>query len=113
MKKLLILSLCLLTLSACTADKENNSSRKEIEVFLPNGSIAEGEKMPGAISDESVTVESQKPVVYHYVGSTTTNKFHLTGCVWAEKIKDENKVYMSSYNEFIENGFTPCKSCNP
>lgn len=113
MKKFLILILCLLTLSACTADKENNSSRKEIEVFLPNGSIAEGEKMPDTISDESVTVESQKPVVYYYVGSSATNKFHLTDCVWAEKIKEDNKVYLSGYNEFIEKGFTPCKSCNP
>ena len=39
MKKLLILTLCLFTLSACTADTESTSSDKEIEVFLPNGSM--------------------------------------------------------------------------
>ena len=113
MKKLLILTLCLFTLSACTADTESTSSDKEIEVFLPNGSISDGEKMPDSISEESVTVESEKPVVYYYVGSSATNKFHLADCVWAERITDENKVYLSSYNEFIENGFSPCKKCNP
>ena len=113
MKKVLIFMLCLnlIFLVACSNDT-NSNSRKDIEVFLPNGQTATGE-LPESIDKESVTVQKPKPVAKAYIGSKSTKKFHLADCTWAQKIDNDNKVYFSSYNEFLENGYKPCKSCNP
>jgi competence protein ComEC len=48
-----------------------------------------------------------------YVGSTTSNKYHRPDCRYAEKIKDENKIFFSDAEEAEEAGYSPCKVCNP
>jgi len=46
-----------------------------------------------------------------YIGNKNSKKFHLPTCknLPAEK----NRVYLSSRNEAIQNGFDPCGNCNP
>ncbi len=114
MKKIIIFVLCLnlIFLVGCDNNTNNNNSRKEIEVLLPNGETAKGE-MPESIDGDNVTIAKPKPVTKAYVGSKSTKKFHFAECTWAQKLSEENKVYFSSYNDFIKNGYTPCKSCNP
>lgn len=113
MKKVLIFVLCLnLVFLVGCGNAKDNSSRKEIEVLLPNGETAKGE-LPEIIDENSVTIAKPKPVTTAYVGSKSTKKFHLADCTWAQKIDEDNKVYFSHYNDFIKNGYKPCKSCNP
>jgi len=47
------------------------------------------------------------------VGSTTSNKYHLPDCRYADKIRPENKVHFASEEEAKGQGYIPCKSCNP
>ena len=114
MRKVLtvLFSITLILLSACnTAD---TNSHPDIEVKLPDGTVANGQSsLPDSIDGDKVNIAEPDVVVDYYVGSNTTKKFHLKDCQWAQKLKEENKVYLSDYNEFIKQGYTPCKYCNP
>ena len=49
-----------------------------------------------------------------YILNTNTKKFHRPDCGSADKIADENKEETDkSREELIEEGYEPCKSCNP
>jgi len=49
-----------------------------------------------------------------YIINTNTGKFHLPDCKLAKSIKEENrKLYKGTREELINEGFEPCKSCNP
>ncbi len=114
MRKVLLLTLCLcfVLLSAC--GEIDTNSHPDIVVNLPDGSIANGEEsLPESIDKNEVIIAEPDIIVDYYVGSITTKKFHLKDCQWAQKLKEENKVFLSGYNEFIKQGYTPCKTCNP
>lgn len=109
---ILLLALILILLSACCNTDTN--SHPDIEVRLPDGTITDGQtSLPDSINENNVSIAEPDTVVDYYVGSSSTMKFHLKDCQWAQKMKEENKVYLSGYNEFIKQGYTPCKSCNP
>ena len=48
-----------------------------------------------------------------YVGNSNTGKFHMAGCSSVSKMSKKNKVFFSSRNEAINQGYVPCKICNP
>lgn len=49
-----------------------------------------------------------------YVLNTGTKKFHLPDCDGATSMKSENrKEYTGTRESLIEQGYTPCKKCNP
>jgi methylphosphotriester-DNA--protein-cysteine methyltransferase len=48
-----------------------------------------------------------------YVGASTTGKFHYESCRWAQKIRDDHRVYFESREEAIDAGYVPCKVCRP
>jgi Zinc dependent phospholipase C len=48
-----------------------------------------------------------------YVGNYNTKKFHLSSCYYADEISTGNKVYFSSRQAAINNGYVACKVCNP
>lgn len=48
-----------------------------------------------------------------YVGNSNTGKFHVAGCSSVSKMSEKNKVFFSSRNEAINQGYVPCKRCNP
>ncbi len=112
-KRIWVILLSLFLILLCSCNESDTVSRKEIEVLLPDGSLANGNSLPDTIDGNSVIVETEKPALDYYVGNNSSKKFHSADCSHAEKIKDANKVYFSSYDEFLKNGFTPCKSCNP
>lgn len=114
MKKFLVLLLCIVFvfLSACSSTDTN--SHPDIEVKLPDGTVIDGQtSLPDSIDGDNVSIAEPDEIVDYYVGSNKTKKFHLKDCAWAQKMKDENKVYLSGYNEFIKQGYVPCKNCNP
>ncbi len=114
MRKILVLNLALIFVLLTSCSTANISSHPDIVVNLPDGSMANGQtSLPDSIDKNTVSIAEPDITVDYYVGSSTTKKFHLKDCQWAQKLKEENRVYFSGYNEFIENGFTPCKTCNP
>ena len=48
-----------------------------------------------------------------YVGNANTGKFHLASCKSVKKMSEGNKIFFSSREEAIKQGYVPCKNCNP
>lgn len=48
-----------------------------------------------------------------YVGNANSGKFHVPGCGSVGKMSEKNKVFFSSRSEAINQGYVPCKRCNP
>lgn len=48
-----------------------------------------------------------------YVGNSNSGKFHYASCGSVGKMSDKNKVFFSSRDEAINQGYVPCKRCNP
>ena len=49
----------------------------------------------------------------NYVGNSNTLKFHLPNCPSVSKISEKNKINFSSREDAINQGYVPCKICNP
>ena len=47
------------------------------------------------------------------IGSKNTKKYHKEDCQYVKTISDKNKVYFSSSQEAQNEGYIPCKACNP
>lgn len=66
-----------------------------------NGSVVES-------TDAENTVESQ------YILNTNSKKFHLPECSSVGDMSEKNKaVFTGSRQELIDQGYAPCKNCNP
>lgn len=48
-----------------------------------------------------------------YIGNSNSGKFHKSTCSWGQKTAEHNRVYFSSRNSAISQGYMPCKVCNP
>lgn len=48
-----------------------------------------------------------------YVASVHKEPFHRVSCRWAQKISPANAVYYNTRQEAINDGYRPCKVCNP
>ena len=48
-----------------------------------------------------------------FVASRTSNVFHLLSCRWVKRISPENRGFYQTYQEAIDDGKRPCKTCNP
>ena len=48
-----------------------------------------------------------------YIGSKNTKKYHREDCQYVKTISDKNNVYFSSSQEAQNEGYIPCKACNP
>lgn len=48
-----------------------------------------------------------------YVGNANSGKFHVPSCGSVGKMSEKNKVFFSSRSEAINQGYVPCKRCNP
>ncbi len=62
-------------------------------------------------ADEPVEITEQ---VQTYILNVNSKKFHLPGCSGAASIKDENREeYTGTRQALIDQGYDPCKTCNP
>ncbi|MDO9334438.1 MAG: thermonuclease family protein [Dehalococcoidales bacterium] len=48
-----------------------------------------------------------------YVGSKSSDKYHIPSCTWAKKINPENEVWFNSATDAKLNGYSPCGVCKP
>lgn len=68
---------------------------------------------PSSSSDSSSTDSSSSSGSGSYVGNANTGKFHVSSCSSVNKMSEKNKVFFSSRDEAINQGYVPCKRCNP
>ncbi len=80
-----------------TEEKYNNSSQTVIDT-------------PSISTEQSVTVDNQN---ISYCGNKNSKKFHKSTCGALKNTKDENKIYLKTRNDYINQGYVPCKRCNP
>lgn len=62
----------------------------------------------GSFADKSATDQS-----FSYMGNSNSGKFHRTDCKYAVKTSEGNRVYFGTREEAINEGYVPCKVCNP
>jgi hypothetical protein len=67
--------------------------------------------MPVAAPSDPKPAEATAP--FKYVGSKTSDKYHLPGCKWAGEIKPQNLIHFSSTAEARKRGYIPCPTCHP
>lgn len=49
-----------------------------------------------------------------YIYNKNTKKFHRVGCYSVDQMKESNKGYFEgSRSDMIQQGYSPCKNCNP
>ncbi|MCD4674865.1 MAG: hypothetical protein K8S18_02580, partial [Desulfobacula sp.] len=48
-----------------------------------------------------------------YICIKRSYKFHRQECRWARKISSSNILFFKSRQKAVNQGYTPCKVCNP
>lgn len=122
------LVLCFFLLCGCSAEK---TSKGSIQILGADGTpakeytsandviadsyVGEDNDMPNYIegSDTAVADGNQGSVSVMYCGNKNSKIFHKASCSSAQKTKEENRVYLSSRDEFVSKGYSPCKICSP
>ena len=134
MKYIKRLSVIILVISAllcgCSANAENFSDKDcGVIINMPADGTVNGYRKPGASAvaadngnnempniipaEDTVIASDTATAAQNYCGNKNSKVFHKSDCTFARNISDENRVFLSSRDEFIANGYTPCKKCNP
>lgn len=67
----------------------------------------------GTSSSSSDTSTDSSSAAGTYIGNSNSHKFHVPTCKSVGKMSEKNKVTFSSRDEAINQGYQPCKVCNP
>ena len=69
------------------------------------------------IEKDKVQTQSKEPskaeVSAGYLGNTNSKKFHKADCHLGQKTSDKNRILFNSSSEAVNQGYAPCKNCNP
>lgn len=134
MKRLICLVFALtLCFSVCScSNKETNApEREEVVINIPTDNTVNGyrtetpdtETLPDTITADKVQVgtapiksnnssqtdSSQKA----YCANINSKVFHKSDCSSATSMKEENKFYSKDRTSLVNDGYKPCKKCNP
>ena len=71
-----------------------------------NGAILEH---PIGVGDRRLASIEEDP----YVGNKNSRKFHYSWCSSVSDMKEKNKITFHSREEAVNQGYQPCKKCNP
>ena len=70
-----------------------------------------GAEVPSQITAESTAEPSQTA---DYICNTNTGKFHYPDCDSVNQMSEKNKLPVNTTREeLINQGYVPCKKCNP
>ena len=122
------LILCIILLCGCSDNQVSQGSTQilnadgtpakeysTLKEVIADSNAGENNNMPNYIdgSDTAVADGNQVSVSATYFGNKNSKIFHTANCSSAQKTKEENRVYLSSRDEFVSKGYSPCKICNP
>lgn len=93
------------------ASSEEAASRKEDSQAENASQENDSSSQAGASLKASSTLSSGQEGMF--AGSSTSKKYHRLDCRYAAKIKPENKIYFSGEEDARQQGYLPCKICNP
>lgn len=121
---LIILMLCLAV--GCTS--ADTASHTQITVNYPtdnsvNGyrtgsyTVSDASSLPDTVPIEETRPaspsEADKTVTAEFIGNSSSHIFHKSSCSSAEKLKESNRVSFSNREKAVNDGYKPCKRCNP
>jgi len=91
-------------------DEGFNITSNETEQGLTKSSPAQTETAVEAQSEQA----DQPPQSASYIANKNTKKFHYPSCSSVSDMKEKNKLYYEgSRDDLINQGYVPCKRCNP
>lgn len=118
MKKIIICVLSiLLLLICCGCNSENTDNRTPVTINLPTDDSVNGYRVSEPESSSEQTAESSKTETAQtetkYCANINSKVFHKITCSSVSNMKEENKAYFLDRSLLIDEGYTPCKRCNP
>jgi hypothetical protein len=98
--------------------EEENAVQSEISKNAPEKedsgvASSKGKEPAGNAGSLQAYFASPKEAKGKFVGSITSKKYHRPDCRYALKIKPENCIYFQTIEDAEEQGYLPCKVCNP
>jgi micrococcal nuclease len=70
-----------------------------------------GKRAEPEIWTTAVTTKENSTIVYW--ANTKSKKFHRPECKWARRINPNNLLKSKDRQQFIKDGYQPCKACQP
>ncbi len=128
MKKLtpIILIIFLLFTVGCSSSSiDNVTDSSRVTVTLPTDDTVNGYRITSSqnnIQDtESAIITSTPSRVdndynsqeIYYMANINSKKFHLSTCSFSKRISEENLFTTENRQALINDGYKPCKACNP
>ncbi len=124
MKKFILLTCVFLLLIGIflSARKSKPLITDEVHINMPEDNTVNGYRnkglfssYPDIIDENDVTVGdvTAKTTETAYCANKNSKVFHKSECSSVSTIKSENCVYFKTRESCINNGYSPCKKCNP
>ena len=111
----LVLSV-LLFISFCGCKGEETESRADVIINMPEDNSVNGYRV-SAPQNSSITSSSNEnkaePTETKYCVNINSKVFHKISCSSVSTMKEENKAFFLNRDLLIDEGYTPCKRCNP
>lgn len=96
-------------------DATDNSNNATSGTDTANGNDAQsnGNTAEASTVTEEISESAESPAC-NYVANKNTKKFHYPSCSSVSDMKESNKLYYEgTRDELINQGYEPCKRCNP
>lgn len=127
MRIIRFLIILLITISLCGCADIGTSSEPQIVINMPTDNMVNGYRISSQAetdqsnpanmdtSSDTPSVTKSKPntVDTYYCASISGSKFHIPTCGSAKNIKEENLITAPDRQKFIDDGYEPCRRCNP
>ena len=92
---------------------EIQKKARENGIGMWAGGFIAGEPSSGSSSDSSNSDTTKNTSSGKYNGHIKNKKFHLPGCRYGDMISYENLIVFKTRDAAINEGYAPCKVCNP
>ena len=122
------LILCIILLCGCSDNQVSQGSTQilnadgtpakeysTLKEVIADSNAGENNNMPNYIEAEDTVVAdlNQVSVSVTYFVNKISKIFHKANCSSAQNTIEDIRVYLSSRDEFVSKGYSPCKICNP
>ena len=85
-----------------------------VKINYKTGTSKGSGKLSGSSSASNKKYKKKRGKKGKYILSLNTKKFHYTNCSYVSRIKNSNKkVFNGNRQTLINQGYSPCKGCNP
>lgn len=102
----IMIFMILFSLVGCSKTDANQNAESKTEVII---NVPEDDTVNGYRNKVQEIAENEAL----YCANKNSKVFHKQSCSSVNKMKDENKYFAKDKNELLEDGYQPCKSCNP